>query len=88
MTPVYYYCTMHGTLVILILAFKKSNGHSKGDKVTGSSLFIFGDSTVDARNNNYVNTILQNQANYKPYGQNGYFQQPILRRQDSSGLYR
>ncbi|XP_074365465.1 GDSL esterase/lipase 5-like [Apium graveolens] len=70
---------MYGTLLILIVAFNKSYGHQAVNKVSGSSLFIFGDSTVDAGNNNYINTIPENKANYKPYGQNGYFEQPTGR---------
>ncbi|KAK1382036.1 GDSL esterase/lipase 5 [Heracleum sosnowskyi] len=72
MTPLHYY----GPLVLLIIGFMKSSGHEV-DKV--SSFFIFGDSTVDAGNNNYINTIPENRANYIPYGHNGYFQQPTGR---------
>ncbi|PQP97794.1 GDSL esterase/lipase 5-like [Prunus yedoensis var. nudiflora] len=46
------------------------------------ALFIFGDSTVDPGNNNYINTIPENQAHYKPYGQNGFFQHPTGRFSD------
>lgn len=45
-------------------------------------LFIFGDSTVDPGNNNYINTIPENQAHYKPYGQNGFFENPTGRFSD------
>ncbi|XP_062147926.1 GDSL esterase/lipase 5-like [Alnus glutinosa] len=47
-----------------------------------SPFFIFGDSTVDPGNNNYINTIPENQADYKPYGQNGYFGEPTGRFSD------
>ncbi|KAL4600719.1 hypothetical protein ACB092_11G218500 [Castanea dentata] len=33
------------------------------------ALFIFGDSEVDAGNNNYINTTTDFQANYSPYGE-------------------
>ncbi|KAK6236623.1 GDSL lipase/esterase - like 10 [Theobroma cacao] len=48
----------------------------------GSALFIFGDSTVDPGNNNYINTIPENRAHYKPYGQNGFFAEPTGRFSD------
>ncbi|KAL6331163.1 hypothetical protein AAG906_009591 [Vitis piasezkii] len=44
-----------------------------------SAFFIFGDSTVDPGNNNYINTIPENRADYKPYGQNGFFDHPTGR---------
>lgn len=46
------------------------------------ALFTFGDSTVDPGNNNYIKTIPENQAHYKPYGQNGFFQHPTGRFSD------
>jgi hypothetical protein len=46
------------------------------------ALFVFGDSTVDTGNNNYITTIPENQAHYKPYGQNGFFDQPTGRFSD------
>lgn len=47
-----------------------------------SAFFIFGDSSVDPGNNNYIQTIPDNQANYKPYGQNGFFEEPTGRFSD------
>ncbi|XP_055960685.1 GDSL esterase/lipase 5-like [Mercurialis annua] len=47
-----------------------------------SALFIFGDSTVDAGNNNYIDTIPDNRAGLKPYGRNGFFQAPTGRFSD------
>lgn len=44
--------------------------------------FIFGDSTVDPGNNNYINTNPKHQANYKPYGHNGFFEEPTGRFSD------
>ncbi|KAA8534732.1 hypothetical protein F0562_029826 [Nyssa sinensis] len=44
-----------------------------------SAFFIFGDSTVDPGNNNYIDTIPENRANYKPYGHNGFFEEPTGR---------
>ncbi|XP_058078675.1 GDSL esterase/lipase 5-like [Magnolia sinica] len=51
--------------------------------VNGKSIFfIFGDSTVDPGNNNYIQTIQENRADYKPYGQNGFFEVPSGRFSD------
>lgn len=47
-----------------------------------SALFIFGDSTVDPGNNNYINTTSENRADYKPYGQNGFLGGPTGRFSD------
>ncbi|KAB1220263.1 GDSL esterase/lipase 5 [Morella rubra] len=46
-----------------------------------ASFFIFGDSTVDAGNNNYINTIPIMKANYTPYGES-YFERPTGRFSD------
>lgn len=66
-------------LVILFLYSILSNGVS-AEKYT--AFFIFGDSSVDPGNNNYIETIPENQANYKPYGQNGFFKDPTGRFSD------
>lgn len=63
-----------------------------GSRVFGSllekttALFIFGDSSVDSGNNNHINAIPENQANYKPYGQNGFFEAPTGRFSDGRVL--
>ncbi|KAK4587691.1 hypothetical protein RGQ29_018917 [Quercus rubra] len=49
---------------------------------TATPFYIFGDSTVDPGNNNYINTIPAYQANYKPYGHNGFFEEPTGRFSD------
>ncbi|XP_002533239.2 GDSL esterase/lipase 5 isoform X2 [Ricinus communis] len=46
------------------------------------SLFIFGDSFLDAGNNNYIKTRTIDQANYRPYGET-YFNFPTGRFSDS-----
>ncbi|MED6124163.1 hypothetical protein PIB30_056529 [Stylosanthes scabra] len=56
-----------------------NEGSTSDDDDTSKAFFIFGDSTVDAGNNNYLDTVPENKANYKPYGQNGYFQEPTGR---------
>ncbi|KAL0346813.1 UNVERIFIED_CONTAM: GDSL lipase [Sesamum calycinum] len=47
-----------------------------------TAFFIFGDSSVDPGNNNYIDTIPENRANVKPYGQNGFFKDPTGRFSD------
>ncbi|KAL5995771.1 hypothetical protein ACLOJK_025841 [Asimina triloba] len=47
-----------------------------------SALFIFGDSTVDPGNNNYIQTTPEYRADCKPYGQNGFFEKPTGRFSD------
>ncbi|KAG8376275.1 hypothetical protein BUALT_Bualt09G0046300 [Buddleja alternifolia] len=64
--------------LVLVLCFS-SIGVSAEKK---SVFFIFGDSTVDPGNNNYIETIPENQANHKPYGQNGFFKDPTGRFSD------
>lgn len=49
------------------------------EKGGARALFIFGDSTLDPGNNNYIDTIPEYRANYKPYGQNGFFAEPTGR---------
>lgn len=48
----------------------------------GNALFIFGDSTVDPGNNNYIDTSTDMRADFKPYGQNGFFEGPTGRFSD------
>lgn len=45
----------------------------------GAAFFVFGDSTVDPGNNNYIKTIPDNRADYKPYGQDGFSGEPTGR---------
>ena len=42
------------------------------------ALFIFGDSLFDAGNNNYINTTVNYQANFEPYGES-FFKYPTGR---------
>ncbi|PIN11590.1 hypothetical protein CDL12_15806 [Handroanthus impetiginosus] len=65
--------------LVLVILYFRSNVVS-AEKHT--AFFIFGDSTVDPGNNNYIETIPENQANYKPYGQNGFFKDPTGRFSD------
>ncbi|KAF8032638.1 hypothetical protein BT93_D1533 [Corymbia citriodora subsp. variegata] len=44
-----------------------------------AAFFVFGDSTVDPGNNNYIKTIPDNRADYEPYGQTGVFGGPTGR---------
>lgn len=55
---------------ILFLAGKSAAKFSyDGDNDNVTALFIFGDSFLDAGNNNYINTSTLDQANFPPYGQ-------------------
>ncbi|XP_075512416.1 GDSL esterase/lipase 1-like [Primulina tabacum] len=64
-------------VISIILSFKADMVSAEKRHAT---FFIFGDSSVDPGNNNYIDTIPENQANYKPYGQNGFFK-------DSTGRF-
>jgi len=60
--------------------------HIHGSKIDPRSikhvpLFIFGDSFLDAGNNNYINTTALDQANFWPYGET-YFKFPTGRFSD------
>ncbi|KAK2645108.1 hypothetical protein Ddye_020303 [Dipteronia dyeriana] len=68
--------------VTLLLLSSVSASVLKKSTTSGSAFFIFGDSSVDPGNNNYINTIPENQANYKPYGLNSFFQRPTGRFSD------
>ncbi|KAL5786520.1 hypothetical protein ACOSQ2_008912 [Xanthoceras sorbifolium] len=68
--------------LLFLTSHVRASGSSSLEKISTSAFFIFGDSTVDPGNNNYINTIPENQANYKPYGKNGFFQLPTGRFSD------
>ncbi|XP_028795851.1 GDSL esterase/lipase 5-like [Neltuma alba] len=74
------------TALIACFSFRPSqSSDSVGSHQTAesrASFFIFGDSTVDSGNNNYIETIPENRADYKPYGQNGFFEGPTGRFSD------
>ena len=57
------YCTM---VVLLMLSCASLSGSSA--KELPPAAFIFGDSLVDAGNNNYLKTIVK--SNFHPYGLN------------------
>lgn len=72
---------------IASMSFSKSQSlinetNTSTTTTTTKAFFIFGDSSVDSGNNNYINTIPENKADYKPYGQNGFFQEPTGRFSD------
>ncbi|AAF02864.1 Similar to anther-specific proline-rich protein APG [Arabidopsis thaliana] len=54
---------------ILFLAGKSSAKISHNGDNNVTALFLFGDSFLDAGNNNYINTTTLDQANFPPYGQ-------------------
>lgn len=47
----------------------EAKGSYDGENNNVTALFIFGDSFLDAGNNNYINTTTLDQANFPPYGQ-------------------
>lgn len=67
-------------LLLTLLLSVKSLANSPEKKTP--AFFIFGDSTVDAGNNNYIDTIAGNRANFPPYGQNSFFDKPTGRFSD------
>ncbi|KAK1570570.1 hypothetical protein Q3G72_003919 [Acer saccharum] len=54
-------------LQILIIIFFFNTAYCNSIKYFPSTILIFGDSTVDTGNNNYIETLIQ--GNYLPYGQ-------------------
>ncbi|QHO52320.1 hypothetical protein HN51_021267 [Arachis hypogaea] len=69
-------------LLSLTLFFSPTLGRSiNNNKKHVIGLFIFGDSFLDAGNNNYINTTPYDQANFFPYGQT-YFNFPTGRFSD------
>ncbi|KAI4376473.1 hypothetical protein MLD38_014230 [Melastoma candidum] len=46
------------------------------------AFFVFGDSTVDPGNNNYIGTTPEFRADFEPYGRNGFFDKPTGRFSD------
>ncbi|KEH18512.1 GDSL esterase/lipase 5 isoform X2 [Medicago truncatula] len=68
--------------VFLIIAIISQTFGSKTDYYrSNKALFIFGDSFLDAGNNNYINTTTFDQANFLPYGET-YFNFPTGRFSD------
>ncbi|XP_061364602.1 GDSL esterase/lipase 5-like [Gastrolobium bilobum] len=67
---------------IASMSFSTSQSLINETRTTTKAFFIFGDSTVDSGNNNYIDTIPENKADYKPYGQNGFLQEPTGRFSD------
>ena|ERR1044072_2549996 len=68
-----------GSIFFLVFFVTQLRG-IKSDFVTNKhvGLFIFGDSVLDAGNNNYINTTTLDQANFLPYGET-YFKFPTGR---------
>ncbi|XP_054807627.1 GDSL esterase/lipase 5-like [Prosopis cineraria] len=72
------------TTLIACFSFRPSHSEDTVSHETAgsSAFFIFGDSTVDSGNNNYIETSPENRADYEPYGQNGFFERPTGRFSD------
>ncbi|XP_062154192.1 GDSL esterase/lipase 5-like isoform X2 [Alnus glutinosa] len=68
--------------LVILLLLSTSCGSSRSVQSTKHvGLFIFGDSFLDAGNNNYINTTTLDQANFWPYGET-YFKLPTGRFSD------
>ncbi|KAI0494575.1 hypothetical protein KFK09_024716 [Dendrobium nobile] len=72
--------TVFQILLLTLLIIIKSLASSPEEKTP--AFFIFGDSTVDVGNNNYIDTIAGNRANLPPYGQSSFFNKPTGRFSD------
>lgn len=66
-------------IIVLVIGIGCTSCGSSTVKKT-PAFFIFGDSTVDVGNNNYINP--ENPASRPPYGQNGFFRVPTGRFSD------
>ncbi|XP_020588523.1 GDSL esterase/lipase 5-like [Phalaenopsis equestris] len=64
-------------ILLLTLSISIKSLANSPEKKT-SAFFIFGDSTVDVGNNNYIDTLVMSKANMPPYGQN-FFNKPTGR---------
>jgi len=60
-----YYCSTLASLLFLLVSLIDYHGEAAGSNGLGAS-FIFGDSLVDAGNNNYLSTL--SKANIPPNG--------------------
>ncbi|OMO65984.1 Lipase, GDSL [Corchorus olitorius] len=68
---------LHVSLIATCCRAENTQKHAK----TAVPLFVFGDSILDAGNNNYINTSTLDQANFWPYGET-YFKFPTGRFSD------
>ncbi|KAH9305593.1 hypothetical protein KI387_009997, partial [Taxus chinensis] len=66
-------------LLVLVCFLAISVFAAGEDEENGVALFIFGDSTVDPGNNNYISAVPQFRADHPPYGNNGFFEKPTGR---------
>ncbi|KAK9228936.1 hypothetical protein WN944_021893 [Citrus x changshan-huyou] len=77
-----YFFTIVTFLVVVLISTTCEADQSKLPKKKHvASLFIFGDSMLDAGNNNYINTTTLDQANFWPYGET-FFKYPTGRFSD------
>lgn len=68
-------------LVLHVVLISTSCGSRSERPRKNVALFVFGDSFLDAGNNNYINTTTLDQANFWPYGET-YFKFPTGRFSD------
>lgn len=77
----YFFTIVTFLLVVLISTTCEADQSKLPKKKLVASLFIFGDSILDAGNNNYINTTTLDQANFWPYGET-FFKYPTGRFSD------
>lgn len=67
--------------LVFILTTCTAKSVQQLEKPKAAALFIFGDSFLDAGNNNYINTTTLDRANFWPYGET-FFEFPTGRFSD------
>ncbi|KAL9463601.1 hypothetical protein AB3S75_001418 [Citrus x aurantiifolia] len=77
----YFFTVVTFLLVVLISTTCEADQSKLPKKKHVASMFIFGDSILDAGNNNYINTTTLDQANFWPYGET-FFKYPTGRFSD------
>ncbi|CAK9149670.1 unnamed protein product [Ilex paraguariensis] len=71
-------CFQFSILLLLSSLFSPTSCLSHHQNNKHAALFIFGDSLFDPGNNNYINTTINFQANFWPYGES-FFKYPTGR---------
>lgn len=72
-------CSANSFSVVILTFLLLAGAEAGSPEKSNTALFIFGDSTVDAGNNNYIETSSDHKANYPPYGQNRLTDEPTGR---------
>ncbi|XP_016462205.1 GDSL lipase-like isoform X1 [Nicotiana tabacum] len=78
-SSLFHYCGL--CIFVLIACFTSPIVSIGSHEKSQAALFVFGDSVFDPGNNNYINTITDFQANFRPYGES-FFKHPTGRFSD------